>query len=262
MKTIVITGSTRGIGLGMAKFFLNKGHQVVINGTTDQSVEKALNSLMKGSDGKRILGVAGRINEVDNCERIAVAAEEAFGSIDIWINNAGIPQLEAYFYDYDPDALAKLININVLGVVYGSQVAYNHMSKTGGGYIYNMEGLGSDGRKMSRQTFYGASKRAVRYLTRSMALETKGGSVKIGTLSPGMVATDFLKGSLHGTAEEIAQKKKIFNILADHVEDVVEFLGSEILKNTKHNAKIEWLTTPKIMKRFLMAPFIKRKIFE
>ncbi len=262
MKTVVITGSTRGIGFGLAQFFLNHNCQVVINGTSEASVEKAMDQLKQMAEPSRMIGVPGVVNQASDCEKLAEKATEAFGAIDIWINNAGIPQLEAYFYDYDPDALAKLLNINVLGVVYGSQVAYNHMSKTGGGYIYNMEGLGSDGRKMNKQTFYGASKRAVRYLTRAMALETKGGSVKIGTLSPGMVATDFLKGSLHGTAEDIARKKRIFNILADHVEDVVEFLGTKILKNTKHNAKITWLTTPKIMKRFLMAPFVKRKIFE
>ena len=262
MKTVVITGSTRGIGFGLAQFFLSHNCQVVVNGTSEASVERAMTALKTVAEPSRMIGVAGLVNDPSDCEKLAQIAEKTFGTIDIWINNAGIPQAEAWFFNYDNDHLEKLVSTNILGVVYGSQVAYNHMVKTGGGYIYNMEGLGSDGRKMRRQTFYGMSKRAVRYMTRSMALEVKGQSVKIGTLSPGMVATDFLKGSLIGSAKDVKRKKKIFNVLADHVEDVVEYLGTEILKNTKSNAKIIWLTNGKIMKRFLMAPFVKRKIFD
>jgi short-subunit dehydrogenase len=89
-----------------------------------------------------------------------------------------------------------------------------------------------------------------------MAIEAKHTNVKVGTLSPGMVATDFLKNSLDES------NRKIFNILGDKVEPVTQFLAKEILKNEKNNAKIQWLTNPKVFWRFVSSTFRKRDIFD
>lgn len=260
MKTIVITGSTRGIGYGMAMAFLNRGCQVLINGRTQKSVDQSLSQLEAYSD--QVIGVVGDVSDYKTHVVIARKALTAFGKIDIWVNNAGIGQLPIVFYDHDPEKIKSVFEINILGSAYGSQVAYKTMLKADGGFIYNMEGLGSDGRKAPKQSYYGASKRALRYLTRAMALEVTGEQIKIGTLSPGMVATELLESSLIGTSEYIEKTKKIFNILGDRVETVAPYLVQQMLTNDRHNARIQWLTTSKIIGRFMRAPFVKRTIFD
>ena len=87
-----------------------------------------------------------------------------------------------------------------------------------------MEGFGSDGMIRDKMTLYGTTKRAVRYFTQSMAKEASTSPVKIGTLSSGMVVTDFLLNSLKSNSKEADKAKEIFNILADHVDTVTPFL--------------------------------------
>jgi len=101
-----------------------------------------------------------------------------------------------------------------------------------------MEGFGSDGMIRDKMTLYGTTKRAVRYFTQSMAKEASTSPVKIGTLSPGMVVTDFLLNSLKSNSKEADKAKEIFNILADHVDTVTPFLCKRILENNKNNAHI------------------------
>jgi short-subunit dehydrogenase len=115
---------------------------------------------------------------------------------------------------------------------------------------------------MDKLTLYGGTKIAVRYLTQSMAKEIKGSPIGISALSPGMVMTDFLLDSVKGNDEEAARRKKFYNILADTVEDVTEYLGRKILVHHKNNGRIMWLTTPKVMARFISAPFNRRDFFK
>ncbi len=105
-------------------------------------------------------------------------------------------------------------------------------------------------------TIYGTSKSAISYFTRSLAIEAEKTNIKVGVLSPGMVATDLLRKSLN------EKNRKIYNILGDKVGPVAYFLVREILKNDKNNANIRWLTGPKVMGRFIKSVFRKRDIFQ
>jgi short-subunit dehydrogenase len=134
------------------------------------------------------------------------------------------------------------------------------MLEQGFGALYNMEGLGSDGRRVKGLTLYGATKRAVRYLTEGLVVEAKGTSVLVGRLSPGMVTTDFLLGRYDQSSEEWEKAKRMFNILADRAETVTPWLVGKVLANTKHGASFQWLTFPKILGRFLSAPFVTRDV--
>ncbi len=102
MKTIVITGSTRGIGLGMAKEFLNRGHQVVLSGTSEASVAKALDSIEIMKDN--VVGVPCKVQETDSIENLWKEGISAFGKIDIWINNAGVSTSRTGLEDLDTEA--------------------------------------------------------------------------------------------------------------------------------------------------------------
>jgi len=136
------------------------------------------------------------------------------------------------------------------------------MEKQGAGFIYNLEGLGSDGRHVDRIATYGTSKRAIAYFTEGLAIELKNGPVKIGSLSPGMVITDLLMGDYDQDSQRWQEAKKIFNILADQVETVTPWLVEKMLANDKNGRRIRWLTTPKIIWRFISAPLLKRDPFK
>lgn len=260
IKTVVITGSTRGIGLGMAKEFLRDGNRVVISGRSDASVADAMIEIRKEYSTNVLGGFACDVGDYQQVENLWQFAENLFGKIDIWINNAGISHEALDFSEIPPEVFSNVIQTNLIGVMNGTQVALKHMKEQGGGFIYNMEGLGSDGRTNPGLSIYGTSKRAVRYLTDALVKENTDSGVKIGFLSPGMVVTDLLIGDMDRDAEKWQRQKRIFNILADRVETVTPYLVDGMLKNTKHGAKIAWLTTPKIAFRFLTAPFVKRDI--
>lgn len=263
MKHIVITGSTRGIGLGLTKRFLEQGCIMTINGTSDEHVQNTLNNLRELYPNSKVNGLSGSTTDYHKMELLWDYAANTFGNVDIWINNAGIDQERKQFWLVHPNNYQNVIETNIVGVMNGSQIAFKKMLEQGYGQIFNMEGFGSDGMKQNKMTIYGTSKRAVRYFTNSLAKEAKKTKVQVSTLSPGMVLTDFLLKSLEDkNNEEIIKTKKVFNILADHVDDVTAYLSKKILENTKNNAHIAWLTSRKIILRFLTAKIKRRNIMD
>ena len=260
-KNVVITGSTRGIGFGLALEFLSRGHKVCINGTSKKSTEKALAKLKKYS--KQIIVVSGNVAKNSTHERLFDLSTQKFGSVDIWINNAGISTRNVNTVDLDKDEIKKLYDINIKGMTLGTLVALRKMKEQGYGKIFNMEGFGSDGRMMPKMTIYGTSKYALRYFTRSMAKEAKSSGVQIGTLSPGMVITDLILTSLETTdPKELERTKNIFNILGEKVETVTPVLVEGILKSRKNNDRIAFLTGRKVMWKFIKSNFRKNDFFK
>ena len=262
MKHILITGSTRGIGFGLAKRFIEAGHKVTINGTTESNVDLAILKLRKLYPKSMIQGFVADVRYIREVENLWIKAAEGFGGISVWINNAGIDQPRKLVWEIDSEVIDRILNTNITGVINGSKIAYTKMSEQGEGQIFNMEGFGSDGMIMNKMTLYGTTKRAVRYFTHSMANEASTSPVKIGTLSPGMVVTDFLLNSLKSNSIDADKNKKIFNILADNVDTVTRFLSKMILENKKNNAHIAWLTKEKVIGRFIKSLFVKRNLFQ
>lgn len=256
IKTIIVTGSTRGIGFGMAQAFLRRGQQVVICGRSQASTDAAVARLSADHDPRRILGQACDVGEYAQVERLWQAASEHFGTVDIWINNAGLTNANREFWHLDPQQIGSIVSTNVRGVMNGAHVALNGMVQQGHGHIYTMEGLGSDGRVQPKLIVYGATKAAVTSFTKGLIKETATSPVNVSFLSPGMVVTDLLLGD--ATLNE--RTRRVFNILADRVETVAPWLADQVLANDEHGARIAWLTTPKIAWRFATAPFIKRDI--
>lgn len=262
MKHVVITGSTRGIGLGLAKRFIEAGCRVTINGRSQTGVDAALQELKQAYPAAEVRGYAADMVRYEEVEALKTKAVEGLGSIHIWINNAGIDQDRKKVWEMDSTAFAEMLHINLLGVFNGCKVAMRQMIAQGEGQIFNMEGFGSDGMMRDKMTLYGTTKRALRYFTQSLAQEAAGTPVLIGTLSPGMVVTDFLLKSVGEKAENGEQNRKILNILADDVDTVTAFLSQKILANRENNARIVWLTKRKVFWRFASAGFTKRNVLK
>ena len=264
MKTVVITGSARGLGFNMARFFRESNYNVVISDLKEENLIKAKEELEKikseGGISYKVCDVS-KLNEIEELMKFAL---EEFNKIDIWINNAGVNQPQKAIWELSESEINTIIDVDLKGTIYGSKVAMEEMSKNHSGAIYNIEGYGSNDAHMLGLNMYGTSKRAVTYFTESLAQETeeRKTGVIVGKLSPGIMITDFTTHSLVNDSIELSEKtKKVYNILGDTPETVGRFLVNEIIKNTKNNAKINWLTNSKAFVRFLTAGFNKRNFF-
>ena len=267
MKTVVITGSTRGLGFEMAKLFRQNGHNVVLNGVNEQRLNKAVNDIEALPGEGRVTGFAGDLSDTASIKGLMEHAVKSFGEIDIWINNAGVNQPMKPVWELSDDEIEAVLDIDLRGAVLGSKVAVLQMEKQkSGGFIYNVEGHGSNDAMITGLSMYGTSKRAVTYFTQALAreLEEKGSNIKVGRLSPGIMITDFTVQSLGGKGSiELSEKtKKVYNILGDYPDVVAKFLVAGMLANTKNNAKIEWLTGRKAAWRFMTAAFNKNDYFK
>ncbi|MEI6126424.1 MAG: SDR family oxidoreductase [Pseudomonadota bacterium] len=263
MKTIVITGSTRGIGLGLAREFLKRGCNVMLSGRSKATLDKALESLGREFGSVKVFGTTCDVGVYESMQALWDAAAAKFGSIDIWINNAGVNAPSKPLWELPARDIASVVTTNLTGTLYGCKVALEAMRRQGFGQIFTFEGHGSDDRKMAGLAPYGATKRAVRYLTQSLQLDVKGTPVMIGTISPGIVLTDLILGQLRQDPKDKREKNiKIFNILADTVETVTPWIAGQVLANTQPGARIAWLTRTKVLVRFLTAGFKKRNLFE
>ncbi len=255
---VVITGSTRGIGLGIAREFLNQGHNVLINGRSRESTAAVVQQLQHVFPDSEVYGYAANVSNYAEVERMADYASKVF-TIDIWINNAGIDQNREYIWEHDPLKMGQIVDVNIKGVLNGTRIASALMKATGG-FIYNMEGFGSDGRMMRKMSIYGMTKRATSYYTMAAAQEAAGTKLKVGILSPGMVLTDFMIKSLPEDTRARERYLKIYHILGDTVEDVAGYLVEKMIQNKRNGAKIVWLTKRKTFLRFLKQVFKKRML--
>jgi len=261
MKNVVITGSTRGIGLAMSIEFLKAGCNVTLSGRGEVLNEDAKEQL-KGYNNKYIY-VPCNVQKKEALEKLWILSARKWGQVDIWINNAGQNAPHKFAYETEESYVENIISTNIIGMIYGSQVAAKEMVKQNHGAIYSMEGLGSNNMIQPKTILYGTTKHALTYFMKGLAKELDCTSVIAGRLSPGMMLTDFITKTPDGSVAAIENEesfKKIFNILADKPETVAKYFIPRILANNKNNKQIQWLSNAKAATRFIKSPFIKRKL--
>ncbi|MFD1827365.1 MULTISPECIES: SDR family NAD(P)-dependent oxidoreductase [Mumia] len=260
-RVVVVTGGTRGIGLGLAGQLLDRGCRVVVCGRSSAAVDAALAELAPRG-GDRISGIPADVTDRESLQKLWDHASQTFGRVDVWINNAGVSAPRRPLPEISADVTDTVVRTNLVGAINGCTVALAGLSaQPGGGWIWNMEGFGSDGQLQPGMAIYGASKRAVTYLTAALVKESKNTDVRVGYLSPGIVATDLLVDDYDGQPEAFEKARKIFNILGDRVETVTPWLADRVLAASKNGARVAWLTRSKAMGRFMTAGFRKRDIF-
>lgn len=266
MKTVVITGSARGLGLEMAKDFRRNNFNIIISDLNEDNLKRAITIL---NDIKSNAKIGYKVCDVTKSKDISSLIEysnKEFNSIDIWINNAGVNQPDKAIWELSEKDIDMVLDIDLKGTIIASKLVMEYMSKKGHGAIYNIEGYGSNDAKMLGLSIYGTSKRAITYFTEALAKESeeKNTGVIVGKLSPGIMITDFITNAL-GNKEKIElpeKTKKVYNILGDYPDVVSKFLVNGMINNTKNNAKIEWLTNRKAVWRFMIAGINKRNFFE
>lgn len=265
MKTVVITGSARGLGYELAKCFRKNGYNVVLSDIMKDKLEESKVKLEESIAGVgKVISVVCDVTSEGDLQNLMNKAVETFSGVDVWINNAGVNQPNVPIWEVESSSINKLIDIDLKSAVIGSKIAMNQMIKQGYGQIYGIEGYGSNDAMMLGLSVYGTSKRGLTYFFKALAkeVETKELPIKIGLLSPGIMITDFITHSMGNDAFELPEKtKKVYNILGDYPDVIAEFLVSKIVTNEKNDVRFNWLTNGKASLRFMTAGFNKRDFF-
>jgi NAD(P)-dependent dehydrogenase (short-subunit alcohol dehydrogenase family) len=260
-KRVLITGGTRGLGYALAREFSKAGCRVFLTGRSIEAAKAAASSLSAETGGEFHAG-AGDSGSWEDTARLAAEAKAAMGGIDVWVSNAGVNQGRGMVWELEAGDMAAVLRTDLLGPMLSAKAAFDAMRERGG-WLWFVEGHGSDGRIMAGLSAYGTAKRGLAYLWRALALEaaSSGSKVEVGAVSPGIMITDFVRASLEDAdAERRKRTLAAFNALGDRPETVAAFLVPRMLAARKGGARIAWLTGPKIMWRFLSAPITRRRL--
>jgi NAD(P)-dependent dehydrogenase (short-subunit alcohol dehydrogenase family) len=261
MKVIVITGSTKGLGFALADGFLGLGCSVAICGRTQASAAGAVEQLAKRHGNERVAAFQCDVRDPNQVQGLWDSAKARFGRVDIWVNNAGLSNPQAKIWQIPDAQVAAVVETNLMGVIHGSQVAVRGMLIEGHGAVYNMEGMGSDGRMHEGLVPYGMTKYGVSYFTRGLVKELKGSPLIVGSIRPGMLVTEMITAQFEGRPEEWKRAKRIFNIIANRPEAVAPWLARKILENRRSGACISYISSWKLMWRFMTAFLRRRDLF-
>ncbi len=188
-KVAVITGGTRGLGLAIARAYVEAGAAVVLASRSQSSVDQAVGQMRAA--GGRAAGMALDVADLAQMEALRALALSSFGRLDIWVNNAGIAGPYGPTMGFDPAVFTQVVQTNILGVYYGSRVAMEHFLAQRSGKLINLLGHGYKG-PLPWQNAYGSSKTWVRSFTLALAAENKDSGVGVFAFNPGMVLTELL----------------------------------------------------------------------
>ena len=188
-KTVVVTGSTRGIGRAIARACGREGATLVVNGRTEIAVDRAVEELR--ASGVKATGVAADVSKPDGAKRIYEFAIARHTGIDVWFNNAGLPGGFRPLDELTPEELLRIVDVNLGGTMLGCRLVVPYMREHGG-VIVNLCGRGSNGEVAAFGATYAATKSGIASLTRSLASENRDAArLTICGLLPGMVPTAF-----------------------------------------------------------------------
>ena len=186
-KTVLITGASRGIGAEAARAFAAAGANVALVSRGAEAIAS-----LAGEIGDKALAIPGDVARYSEGEAAVNAAVEAFGALDIVINNAGAVEPVAHLGRSDPDAWGQVIDVNLKGVYYGMRAALPVMLPRGGGTILTVSS-GAAHNAVEAWSHYCASKAGAAMLTSCLDLEYRGQGIRALGLSPGTVATQMQK---------------------------------------------------------------------
>lgn len=221
-KVAIVTGASRGIGLGVAERLVDDGAKVVITARKSEALEAAVAEL--GPDNAAF--VAGPADDVDHQDETVARAIDTFGGLDFLVNNTGINPTYGPMIEMDLAAGRKIFEVNVLSAVSWAQKAYNASLKENGGAIVNIASVA--GLKPAPMIgMYGASKAAVIHVTQELSLELAP-RVRVNAVAPAVVKTRFAGALYEGREEEVASAYPLKRLgLPEDIAGAVTFLLSQ-----------------------------------
>ncbi|WP_179152010.1 acetoin reductase [Oceanobacillus senegalensis] len=235
-KVAVITGSGQGIGKALAERLANEGFSIVLSDINEETLSGTEKEFK--NNGHDVTSFVGNVAKPEDQASLVQHAVDTFGSVDVFINNAGVEGQVAPLTEVDPKPIDLTLDVNIKGVIYGIQAAGNQMKKQGsGGKIINACSIaGHEGFEMLG--VYSATKFAVKGLTHTAAKELAPHKITVNSYCPGIVGTSMWERLDEKMMEHMGTKKgeafaKFSEGIAlgrsqtpEDVADLVSFLAS------------------------------------
>lgn len=225
-KVAIITGGTRGIGFAIAKKYLENNAKVIIFGSRNETVEKAIKELKSLNDKYEVDGYYPNLTDEQNIEKTFNEIESKYGHIDILVNNAGISS-RTKIEDYTDEEYEKISNLNIKSVYVCSKTAIKYLKKIKG-VILNTSSMVSIYGQPSG-VMYPTSKFAVNGMTKSLARELAPLGIRVNAVAPGITNTDMVKNLPKEMIEPLIKTIPLGRI--GEPEDIANaylFLGSDM----------------------------------
>ena len=218
-RVAVITGASRGLGAGMAEHFAAEGLRLGLCSRGAPALP----------DSDRVLGVPLDVSDGPAVEAFAQAVVAKFGRIDLWINNAGILDPIAPLRDITSAEFSRQLQVNVLGVVHGTQSFARHVrGREGGGVLVNISS-GAARKGYSGWSAYCATKAAVDRLTECVAIEERDAGLRAHAVAPGVIDTDMQKAIRATPEERFPLKEKFVQMKRDESFSSPEWVAAHML---------------------------------
>jgi short-subunit dehydrogenase len=200
-KTIVIAGASSGIGRGAAEKLAELGANVVVAARRGDVLDELVAQI--AASGGTAMAVAADVSDAQAVARLAAAAVERFGRIDVWVNNVGIGAL-GLFWEVPVEDHARVVDVNLTGLLYGAHVALRQFLAQGSGALVNIGSVESEV-PLAYQTSYAATKAAVLSVSRSLNEELrlvgKNDTIKVGTVMPWAIDTPWWSHAANYTGQ-------------------------------------------------------------
>jgi NAD(P)-dependent dehydrogenase (short-subunit alcohol dehydrogenase family) len=189
-KRVLVTGGTRGIGRATVQAFLKAGARVAVNGSSPDSVAKALNEL---AAGERVVAAPANLTVVPECRRMIEQAVADLGGLDVLVNNAGVGVARLWIDDVTEEDWDATLNLNLRALYFCTKYAVPALRAVKGNVVNVASILGIGGRG-GGHSLYCASKGGVVNLTRDLAIELAP-EIRVNCICPGAVDTDMLRNT-------------------------------------------------------------------
>lgn len=223
-KTALVTGGAKGIGAAICKALANDGYRIALN--YNNSFESAIELKNELSSVTHIEIFKADISDSSDVERMFTEIENAFGGVDVLINNAGIAQ-QALFTDITDEMWQKMIGVNLTGAFNCCRRALPYMIRNKFGKIINITSMwGEVGASM--EVHYSASKAGLIGLTKALAKEVGLSGVTVNAVSPGVIETDMMASFSDDVKSSLAEETPL-GILGtpENIASAVSFLASD-----------------------------------
>lgn len=222
-KTALVTGASRGIGLGIAAELLARGAKVAITARKEDTLREAATEL---DAGDRLITISANAGDYDAASTTVQQAIDTLGSLDLLVNNAGTNPVFGPLMDAPTAAVEKVMQVNVVGALAMTQAAWHGWMKDHGGSVVNIASVA--GLHVSPGiAAYGASKAALINLTKQLSLELAPG-VRVNAVAPAVVKTRFAEALYVNNEEAVAAGYPMKRLgVPEDVAGAVAFLLSD-----------------------------------